>query len=238
VHVGWTELARWTALDDLRRLGWLDDVEAGRLAATPDPQRRAELAVSRHVLRRLVGEVAGVEPSEVRFGYSCTECGAPHGRPIVRRPDAAAALHVSLTHAGGLVAAAVTAAGAVGVDAEAVAAVGFSGFDDVALTATERAGVDVLSAADRSAERARLWVRKEASVKATGTGLSADHDPRTIDLDRLGAQLHDVAVRAEFAVAVAVLAVPTVALSVREVRPEPAVATAGPARAANAAAAR
>lgn len=69
----------------------------------------------------------------------------------------------------------------IGVDVAAVAPVGFQGFDDVALTPRERQMIDGLPAGDRRVARARLWARKEALVKALGTGFS-DRGPDAVEV--------------------------------------------------------
>ena len=78
---------------------------------------------------------------------------------------------------------AVTDAGPVGVDVEPAGAADFHGFDDVALHPGERGA---------PGDRTRRWVRKEALLKARGTGLSVD--PREVRVD--GAQAVDDGTRA------------------------------------------
>ena len=58
----------------------------------------------------------------------------------------------------------------IGVDVDAVSGVVFEGFDDVALSDAERNHVARLPRREQDGARARLWVRKEALVKARGTG--------------------------------------------------------------------
>ncbi|WP_104166443.1 4'-phosphopantetheinyl transferase superfamily protein [Arthrobacter sp. SX1312] len=70
-----------------------------------------------------------------------------------------------------------------GVDLATVAAVDFDGFDDVALTPGERRAVRELPTAERRTARARLWARKEALVKALGTGF-ADRGPDAVEVLR------------------------------------------------------
>ncbi|WP_394248075.1 4'-phosphopantetheinyl transferase superfamily protein [Arthrobacter pityocampae] len=67
------------------------------------------------------------------------------------------------------------------MDLTAVATVGFKGFDDVALTPGERQMIDGLPAGNRRVARARLWARKEALVKALGTGFS-DRGPDAVEV--------------------------------------------------------
>ncbi|MDO4240137.1 4'-phosphopantetheinyl transferase superfamily protein [Micrococcus sp.] len=57
---------------------------------------------------------------------------------------------------------------------DASAFAGPDGLGDVGLSAGERAWVAGLPPADRPAARVRLWTRKEALVKAAGTGFTGD----------------------------------------------------------------
>jgi 4'-phosphopantetheinyl transferase len=197
---------------------WLDDTERRRLAGLGHPELRASFATSRLLLRLLVAELADVQPSTIRFGYTCPHCGEAHGRPVVRAPEAAARFHVSLSHAGARVVVAATEEGPVGVDVERTAAVDFAGFDAVALTAVERDRIADLHPADRSLARAMTWVRKEALLKATGTGLMVD--PGRVDLSEAPARFHDLQVGLGFVAAVAVLTDRPVRLSARDVTGE------------------
>ncbi|WP_346925639.1 4'-phosphopantetheinyl transferase superfamily protein [uncultured Arthrobacter sp.] len=62
----------------------------------------------------------------------------------------------------------------VGVDLEHGAGVGFPGFDDVALTPAERQLLAALAPEEAMPWRAAAWARKEALLKARGTGLRVD----------------------------------------------------------------
>ncbi|MHA7208864.1 4'-phosphopantetheinyl transferase family protein [Arthrobacter sp. MDT1-65] len=103
---------------------------------------------------------SGVDPADPR-----APAGDPTGPP---RPGAAP-----------------LGARALGVDLAAASEVDFDGFDDVALTSGERRAVGLLPLADRRVARARLWTRKEALVKALGTGF-AQRDPDAVDVLRDG----------------------------------------------------
>ncbi|MDQ2755955.1 MAG: 4'-phosphopantetheinyl transferase superfamily protein [Actinomycetota bacterium] len=125
---------------------------------------------ARELLVRAVAQHLEVAPSRVRIASVCPVCrSSEHGRPIVAEP-AGTHLHLSLSRAPGLVAVAVTEAGPVGVDLEEVARTAFAGFAAVALHPDERAGT--------SAERGCVWTRKEAFLKAVGTGVNLD--PREV----------------------------------------------------------
>lgn len=100
----------------------------------------------------------------------------PDGRPVADPP-----LDVSLSHAGGWVAAVAYRHGRVGVDLEATRRVD-GALARRCLSAAELAWLD--SASDGSSRQQRflrLWTAKEAYLKAIGTGLGVD--PRSITID-------------------------------------------------------
>ncbi|HEY6933981.1 MAG TPA: 4'-phosphopantetheinyl transferase superfamily protein [Marmoricola sp.] len=111
----------------------------------------------------LLGRPAFVE-------HRCVRCGADdHGQPYL---VGVTSLHVSLARAGGLGIVALSTVGRVGVDLEREDAAGFDGFAEAALHPDERVHT--------TQEATRLWVRKEALLKATGRGLTVD--PRQVRL--------------------------------------------------------
>ena len=100
--------------------------------------------------------------------HVCPRCGSDrHGRPFLPGHHD---LEVSRSRAQGFPVVALALGARVGVDVEAVDDARFGEVGDVLLHARERpAGPD---------DVARTWVRKEALLKALGTGLSVD--PRSI----------------------------------------------------------
>ncbi|MFE2476416.1 4'-phosphopantetheinyl transferase superfamily protein [Streptomyces sp. NPDC059389] len=138
---------------------------AGRLLRAGDRQRY----LASHVgLRVLLGGYLGLAPQEVALvREDCPCCDGPHGRPAV----AGGAVQFSLSHSDDMAYLAVAAV-PVGVDVEAVPSA--AAVQDVltALHPAETAELSALPAQERPEALARLWSRKEAYFKGTGTGLA------------------------------------------------------------------
>ncbi len=176
-------------------LALLDDGERARAAHIGGPVTAGSFIAGRYLLRLLAAELLGVPAADLVPCFSCPRCGpvpgADHGRPAYLLDGEAVPLALSLSRAGGfallgaLDLRGIVPAGAgaplpsLGVDLAAVDTVAFDGFDDVALAPGERRAVRRLPAAHRDRARARLWTRKEALVKALGTGF-AERDPDTV----------------------------------------------------------
>ncbi|MER6911219.1 4'-phosphopantetheinyl transferase superfamily protein [Streptomyces sp. NPDC000594] len=158
------------AADALAHRETLDDAERAKLAGFLRPQDQEAYAVGHVALRRLLGERLGTAPADVVLERRpCTQCGGPHGRPVVPGDP----VHFSLSHTTGgvLIALATTA---VGVDIERLPAP--TTVDEISgqLHPGERDELDRLAGEDRLRAFARCWTRKEAFLKATGTGLNED----------------------------------------------------------------
>lgn len=108
----------------------------------------------------------GLAAAEVLVGRACPRCGSgAHGRPWARARGRRDEVAVSLSRCGPHLMTAVRAAGPVGVDLESVAAVARGWDPELVLHPGERA-----PRTDRG--RAAVWARKEAVLKALGTGLA------------------------------------------------------------------
>lgn len=152
----------------------LSPAERGVMLRRPRAEG-ARYAAAHIAVRRVLARYLGVPPAGIRFGTSpCPSCaGTDHGRPVVVGPPGA--LDFNLSHSGPHWALAVTSAGQVGVDVED----GRSGSpaDAASLVLSESETTYLNSLSDDGARHAaflRCWTRKEAMVKAIGTGITAD----------------------------------------------------------------
>lgn len=134
--------------------------------------------VSRAGLRDILAKYCGTRPSAVRFG---TE---PTGKPVLSGEKASAALHFNLSHSGTIAAVAVSKAGPVGVDVEYLRPI--SDWHQVArrfFSASESSLLSTVQEGQRELAFYCCWTRKEAVIKATGDGLSAELDSFDVSLE-------------------------------------------------------
>lgn len=118
------------------------------------------------LLRLRVAELLDVPITDVRVGRSCGRCGSSvHGRPWARAAGRSSEVGVSLSRSGPHLLTAVTARGSIGVDIESVTTVD-AGWDPRLVLHPSEATLG-----STPVERARIWCRKEAIVKALGQGL-------------------------------------------------------------------
>lgn len=160
VHVWAIDLDGLTSKADRGVLGPLERAKAERFVFAPDRQR----FVAAHVALRLVlARYTGQQPDELEIRETA------QGKPYL--PGGSPAF--SLSHSAGDALVAVAAGGHVGVDVEQVVprpdALG------IARSLFSRREVSVLEAMDELARRIafhRLWVCREAVLKAAGVGLA------------------------------------------------------------------
>jgi 4'-phosphopantetheinyl transferase len=170
----------------------LDGPELERARAITQPAARDDFLAGRLAQRKLAAALLDVPASDLTICYSCPRCGTgthvSHGRPGYLLRGAAAPLLLSLSHAAGwtLLAAVVDPEPGqrLGVDVEDPARTDFEGFDAVVLTPAERLDLAGLAGASLLQARARLWARKEAWLKMTGTGLLTA--PDAVDVREAG----------------------------------------------------
>ncbi|MGW7287327.1 4'-phosphopantetheinyl transferase family protein [Streptomyces sp. NPDC054847] len=159
----------------------LDGGERARAAALRRAVDRDGYRVTHVCLRLLLGAYLGIDPRDVRLARArCPQCGGPHGRPLV--DEAALYFSVSRTPGYCLLAFAATE---VGADVERVPSSALVEEMAAALHPRETAQLAACPPSDRPAAFARAWTRKEAYLKALGTGLGRD-----LHADHLGTSPH------------------------------------------------
>lgn len=140
------------------------------LSAPESARRRAYLrdrdrdlfTLAASLLRVVAGMRAGVHPAEIEIDRTCPRCARPHGRPRVVNQR----LEASISHSGEVVAVAVSSACPVGVDVELVRQ-----FNYEPLIA-EICAPEARHAVTSAEAFFMCWTRKEAVLKALGTGLT------------------------------------------------------------------
>ena len=137
----------------------LDGHERDRLGRFRRPADQARYLAAHALVRLVLADAVGRPAAALGFDRSC-RCGAQHGKPVLPGGPG-----FSLTHAGDLVGVAVHPGGEVGLDVERVRELG----DLPGMLAHVCSPQE--SAADADAFFT-LWTRKEALLKAVGTGLA------------------------------------------------------------------
>ncbi|MGP4033955.1 4'-phosphopantetheinyl transferase family protein [Pseudarthrobacter sp. 1C304] len=162
---------------------FLDAAEHSRAAGIRDSAARREFLAGRIALRDFAAVVLGVQPSDLTAASACPDCGSgpeiDHGRPGYLLAGAPTGVFLSLSRSRGWALLAAGSGAAVGVDLEHMSGVGFAGFDDVVLTPGERELLAAVPPEQAPSWRASAWARKEALLKAHGTGLRTD--PATVE---------------------------------------------------------
>lgn len=147
---------------------------AGRFRRAEDGRR---FAVARAALRVVLAGHDPVAPQEVLLDQRCDHCGGPHGPITVRSPSRTRSTDVSVSHTRHWSVLAVSHHSVVGVDIEPDDVdLDAAGVAALALTAAERRVLSHLPAAEQRTTLLELWTRKEAVLKARGTGLMDSPD--------------------------------------------------------------
>jgi 4'-phosphopantetheinyl transferase len=145
----------------------LDAEEVLRGARLRDPEQARRWLAAHGAMRAILGRALGLAPGAVRFGRD------PGGKPRLEPGPGHGELHFSLTHSGDWAWLALAPL-PVGIDLEQIR----PGLDGRALaaeccTAAEAAWLLGAPEGEGPGRLHRLWVRKEAVLKAAGLGLGA-----------------------------------------------------------------
>lgn len=175
--LGRTHVWSWDMPEHIRPadVALLTPVEHDRLRRYRNRADAAAYAATRAGARRALGSVLGIPADQIALGRAaCPGCADPnHGPPRLERPDLPIAVSISRTAGRGVLA--LRAGTAVGIDIEALRPVSDTLDDHLAritLTPAEReALLDAPPGPLRNVLFLRCWTRKEAVLKAVGTGL-------------------------------------------------------------------
>ena len=139
----------------------LDRDERGRAARYRQDSDRASFVVAAALLRLVAGKELGIAPALVPVHRRCARCGRSHGRPEIID----AGFSVSVAHSAQRVMLGLSTDGIVGVDVEQVRALDLPPLRPIVMSPAELLTPQSLN------EFFTSWVRKEAVLKALGTGL-------------------------------------------------------------------
>ena len=157
---GWVK----AAADDLLAP---EEVEYAARGATPVRQRRI---VARAALRVVLSRLLDRPPASLRFAIG------PNGKPVLEDPSAEE-LHFNLSRSDDCCLIAATAVGPIGVDVERVADVAqLEAVVARRFAPAEATAILALRGERRLRAFFRCWTRKEAYLKASGSGLTSALD--------------------------------------------------------------
>lgn len=161
-------------VDELADYRLLDETELQRASRFHFPIHRRRFIAARVSLRRLLGWWLGIRPERVAFGYS------DRGKPSIVGDT----VHqFNISHSEDLAALALSYATPVGVDIERIR--GLRDLDAMSRTvfnARERARLNTREGAIQPRDFFIGWTRKEAYLKAIGSGLSVKLHAVTVDM--------------------------------------------------------
>jgi 4'-phosphopantetheinyl transferase len=156
----------------------LSSDERARAAKFHFLEHRERWQMTRGILRLLLARYLDANASDIAFDYG------PHGKPHLKHPPRSA-LHFNASHSGDYAAFALTRAGDVGVDIERVHE-DMPRSDEIArryFAPGEQRQLFALPESERARAFFTLWTRKEAFVKARGTGLFSGLDQFEVALN-------------------------------------------------------
>ncbi|MBT5455802.1 MAG: 4'-phosphopantetheinyl transferase superfamily protein, partial [Rhodospirillaceae bacterium] len=158
---------------DYRRL--LNQEERARADRYLQQQDAERWTVARATLRLVLASYLDGEPGDIAFEYDT------YNKPFLPPDRLTEPLHFNLSHSDEAMLLAVSGVSAMGIDVEAI-----KPLDDIVQVArrffepTETAALLALPEADQLSAFYRCWTRKEAVLKAVGTGLSTPLDSFTV----------------------------------------------------------
>lgn len=157
--------------------GTLDAHELTRASHFRSEQKKARFIVSHGLLRMLLGCYSGFNPTELRFRYGFA------GKPSLVEEKGGDRIRFNMTHSNGLAAYGFTLGREIGVDLEYVEP--NAKVNDIVnrfFTENEKAKFHLIKKGEKCEAFFRYWTCKEASLKASGKGLTHSLDRIEISL--------------------------------------------------------
>ena len=180
--LGAGEVHVWAAALDVpsdrrrRLIETLSHDERQRAARFRSPEHCSRWSVGRGLLREILGHYLAVQPGQIQFDYSV------HGKPTLAGKRNCP-ITFNLARSGGLVVYAISSRYEVGVDAELLRDFPeMHAMADSLFSRAERAALAAASPATCLPAFYRCWTRKEAYLKARGTGLLASLDSFDVEI--------------------------------------------------------
>ncbi len=132
---------------------------------------------ARGMLRSVLAEYVGTPPEALQFSYDM------NGKPDLKHPTIEPPVRFNLSHSGAVAVVAVGRSPVLGVDVEEVR----SGFDFADIAERQFSAAECRALTTVPADQRRLafylaWTRKEAFIKALGTGLGRPLDSFDVSL--------------------------------------------------------
>lgn len=145
----------------------LSDDERSRADRLIDPLKASQFMVARGRLRLILAQYTDLMPHHIRFSYG------EHGKPVLTK-NAALQLTFNISHAGEWGLLAVTKESEIGVDIETIdQKIDYEKIAADFFSTTEIDDLEQYSPKRRRRAFYRIWTRKEASLKMTGSGFSS-----------------------------------------------------------------
>ena len=162
------------SIEDLKPI--LSDTERTRAARFYAARDRDRFIVGRGMLRTILGRYLGIAPDRLTFD------AGPHGKPGLVGEHGG--LEFNLTHSHGLAVLAIAVGRRVGVDIESIRPV--REIENLVVrffSPRERAEFVTVAPDRKLAAFFQAWTRKEAYIKAIGTGLATPLDSFDVGVD-------------------------------------------------------
>jgi len=145
----------------------LAEDECARVVRFASQDLRDRYTAGRGLLRAILGRYLEVEPAQIRFAYG------PKGQPALSGDCASSGIRFNVSHSGAIFMCAVTRGMDVGIDIEEIEPrADFLKLAQRFFAPTEAAEIRSLPAEEQLPAFYACWTRKEAYIKAKGSGLS------------------------------------------------------------------